>query len=354
MPTFNAMEKTEASNHLNSVTLIHPNLNFMPTAPIYIYLELIKKIKHGKRFRIFTNNLTAFPHPFIPNLYITNLGNLVFKIIQDNIQNPFTMRRLQNTLIHPEIQLLSQLMFNHALHTFNINAYQQIEHACETCFADFKVQIQTRAFITQSSSWEAQYRTCSNSYDRFLEFIYGETNIFEVHSLVVQRKRPNGLEPSFDDPDFRSLSAYEIVREKCSEIIQAVWRKRRNNNVLGILSCEEIDLEQTCSIRLILFVKRDFSDLIPFTETPLHQELEPYLIDHNLDRIAFGAVSTMNSGISPLFQGQELNYYDLNQLHVGNRLAVLKAQLVIPNYWFRISDNSCTLTIERSRNHYER
>jgi uncharacterized membrane-anchored protein len=30
-------------------------------------------------------------------------------------------------------------MLKHNLHQFNLDAYQQIEHACETCFADFKV-----------------------------------------------------------------------------------------------------------------------------------------------------------------------------------------------------------------------
>jgi hypothetical protein len=353
MATFNATEKTEATNQLNFITGVYRYQGYTPTA-LFNYMELIQKLKTGSRYKIFTNNLTAFPHPSIPNLYITNLGSIVFNLIFDNIQNPYTTGKLQNTWIHPEIALLSQLMLKHNLHNFNISAYQHIEHACETCFADFKVHIQTRVFITQFRSWITSYRACNNTYDRFLEFIYGESNKFEIQSLVIQRKRPNGLEPTFGDPGFRDMSAYEIVREKCDEIIQDVWRKRNQNNVLGIISREEIDIDQTCSVRLIFFVKKEYSDLVPFKDMPLYEVLESYFIELNHDRIALGNIGTINSGIAPLFQGQEQNYYDLNQIHVGNRLNVLKAQLVIPNYWFRISDSSCSLNIERGQAQYNR
>lgn len=62
----------------------------------------------------------------------------------------------------------------------------------------------------------------------------------------------------------------------------------------------------------------------------------------------------MNSGIAPLYQEQEQNYYDLNQIHVGNRLNVLKAQLVVPDHWFRLRDNAPSLKIERGKADYER
>ncbi|OUY08545.1 hypothetical protein [Acinetobacter populi] len=350
MINFNAVEKHEASNQLNIVTGVNQSTNYS----LFSFLELTKKLETGKRNKIFTNNLTAFPHPSIPNLYFTNLGYKILMIASNNLQNPYTTGKFQNTLIHPKVALLSQLMFKHSLHNFNIEAHQRIEHACETCFADFKVHIQTRAFITQATSWINRYRSCSNAYDRFLEFIYQESNKFEIHSLIVQRKRPNGFEPFFGDPNFCDMSAYEIVREKCDEIIQNVWRNRHKNDVLGILSREEIDIEQTCSIRLIFFVRKKFSDLISFADTNLYETLESYFIDHNLDHICLGSIYTINSGIAPLFQEQEQNYYDLNQMHVGNRLNVLRAQLVIPNYLFRIRDDSCSLIIERGRGHYER
>ncbi len=356
MSTFSAMEKTEALNYLNIVTKAYTYQRHTHVAPVPLasYSELIHQIKTKKRFRISTNNPTAFPHPYVPNLYITNLGNLVLNIVADNTQNPYTTGRFQNALLHPEIALLSQLIRTHDIYNIPLGAYQHVEQACEECFADFKVKIQTSAITRQCNSWSSRYGYFTGSYDRFLEFIYGETNRFEVHSLVVQRKLFNGLEPVFGDSDFRDMSAYEIVQEQCKEIIQTVWRKRRQNNVLGILSREEIDIEQTQSIRLIFFVKKEYSDLCPFDSTPLFQTLAPYFINLNRDHIALGTIHTMNSGIASLYQGQEQNYYDLDQIHVGNRLNVLKAQLVVPDHWFRLRDNAPSLKVERGRSDYER
>ncbi|WP_327858293.1 hypothetical protein [Acinetobacter guillouiae] len=356
MTTFSAMEKTEALNYLNVVTRAYAYQGFTHVVPVSLafYSELIQKIKTGKRFRIFTNNPTAFPHPFVPNLYVTNLGHLVLTIVRDNTCNPYTTGRFQNALLHPEIALLSQLIWTHGIYNIPLGAYQHVEQACDMCFADFKVKIQTRAITTQCKSWGSKYGYFTGSYDSFLEFIYGETNRFEVHSLVVQRKLFNGLEPDFGEPDFRDMSAYEIVQEKCKEIIQTVWRNRRQNNVLGILARDEIDIQQTQTIRLIFFVKKEFSDLCLFDSTPLYQTLTPYFINLNRNHIALGTIPTMNSGFAPLYQGQEHNYYDLNQIHVGHRLNVLKAQLVVPDHWFRLRDNSPSLRIERGRTDYER
>lgn len=55
----------------------------------------------------------------------------------------------------------------------------------------------------------------------------------------------------------------------------------------------------------------------------------------------------MNAGILPLYQSQEHNYYDLNQIQVGERLKVLKGQLVGSDFWIRIDDHNPTVTIER-------
>lgn len=357
MTTLSALEKVEGNNHLNHITHAYPYLAaYTPVLPLplFKYSELIQSIKNKKGFRMFTHNPTVFPHPNIPNLYFTNLGSLVFQIVLDNTQNPYTTGRFQNALIHPEIYLLSQLMLRHDIVNIPLMEYQRIEHVCEICFADFKVHTSTRAFMAQTKAWDTKYRYCNNSYDRFLKFICAETNKFEVHSLVIQRKFKNSLVNVSDTTDFLGMSAYEIVREKSNEIIQTVWRNRNENSVLGILSREEMDIEQTYTIRLIFFVRKEYSDLVPFVETPLYKVLAPFLIDHNLDRINLGAVPTMNSGIAPHFQQQEHNYYDLNQIHVGNRLNALKAQLLVPDYWFRIQDNSCSLSIERGQAQYNR
>ncbi|ENV37626.1 hypothetical protein HWI77_04250 [Acinetobacter venetianus] len=55
----------------------------------------------------------------------------------------------------------------------------------------------------------------------------------------------------------------------------------------------------------------------------------------------------MNTGILLLYQSQEHNYYDLNQLYVGERLKVLKAQLIGSDFWTRIDDHNPTVSIER-------
>ena len=54
----------------------------------------------------------------------------------------------------------------------------------------------------------------------------------------------------------------------------------------------------------------------------------------------------MNAGVLPLYQSQEHNYYDLNHLHVGERLKVLKAQIVGSDFWIRIDDHNPTVRIE--------
>lgn len=357
MTTLSALEKVEGNNHLNHITHAYPyRAAYTPVLPLplFKYSELIQSIKNKKGFRMFTHNPTVFPHPNIPNLYFTNLGSLVFQIVLDNTQNPYTTGRFQNALIHPEIYLLSQLMLRHDIVNIPLMEYQRIEHVCETCFADFKVHTSTRAFMAQTKAWDTKYRYCNNSYDQFLKFICAETNKFEVHSLLVQRKRRNNLVNISNTNDFLDMSAYDIVREKSNEIIQAVWRMRQQNGVLGILSREEMNIEQTYTIRLVFFVRKEYSDLVPFVETPLYKVLAPYLIDHNLDCISLGTVQTMNSGIAPHFQQQEHNYYDLNQIHLGNRLNVLKAQLIVPDYWFRIKDDACSLIVERGQAHYER
>ncbi|MBJ8496990.1 hypothetical protein [Acinetobacter oleivorans] len=356
MNLFSTMQKVEGLNYLNLVTKAYSNQLYTQaySAPLYAYIDLIEQIKKRKSFRIFTNNPTAYSHPSVPNLYVTNLGHLVLQVVKDNVINPYTNGVFQNALIHPEINLLSQLMIKHNINSIFMGEYQLLEHICETCFADFKVHIQTRAFTIQNRRWSYKYSCSVASYNRFLEFILRETERFEVHSLVIQRKLRNGRESAFGDLDFRDMSAYEIAQEKSNQIIQTVWRNRHKNNVLGILSREEVDIDQTCTVRLLFFVRKKFSDLVPFKDTPLYNAIEPFFKDLNLDRVALGEVYTMNSGIAPLYQEQEQNYYDINQVHVGNRLNILKTQLTVPDYWFRIRDQESSLKIERGQAHFER
>lgn len=95
---------------------------------------------------------------------------------------------------------------------------------------------------------------------------------------------------------------------------------------------------------------KKFSDLVSFKDTPLYNAIEPFFKDLNLDRVALGEVYTMNSGIAPLYQEQEQNYYDINQVYVGN---ILKIPPTVPNYWFRIRDQESSLRIEWGQTHFE-
>jgi hypothetical protein len=117
--------------------------------------------------------------------------------------------------------------------------------------------------------------------------------------------------------------------------------------VLGILSKREIDIFGTETLRLIFFVEKESSDWQDFKESSLYTDLEPYFIDNAVDRVALGTIASMNAGVLPLYQSQEQNYYDLNQLYVGERLRVLKAQLIGSDFWARIDNHDPTVSIER-------
>lgn len=363
MSTLNKLETHESWNYLNTVMQAplfygyHQPQSLSPS----MYMELIESVKKTKNVRIFTHSPNGFHHPSIPNLYFTKLGHKLFRLAQDYTHNPYFSNRLNSVFIHPEIHLFGQLMFKHNLNNFSYSQhYQYLEQACEVCIADFKVQIQLSIFKADLKSWNTKF-TCANSaYDHFISFIARETNIFEVHSILIQRQLRHGREPEFGDPEFADpafgdLSALEIVEEKAKQIISTVWKNRQNNDVLGILSKKETNVCNTSTIRLIFFVKRMNSDLVEFNQTQLFKILKPFLIEYDLDSVSIGTkISTMNTGCAPLFQGQHSNYYDMNQIHTGNRLNILKSQIVTSDIWLRIKSFSTTVTVERGANEYHR
>ena len=51
----------------------------------------------------------------------------------------------------------------------------------------------------------------------------------------------------------------------------------------------------------------------------------------------------MNAGVAPMFQGQHLNYYDLNQSGIAPRLNRLKAHLYGTDYWMRVDGDRATV-----------
>lgn len=358
MSKLNTLETHESLNYLNTVIQTplpysHPWPQPLSSA---MYIEFIESVRNTKNVRIFTHSPNGYHHPSIPNLYFTKSGYKLFQLAQDYVHNLYFSNRLNGVFIHPEIHLLGQLMFKHNLNNFSHSPYyQHFEQACEACIADFKVQIQLSAFKAELKSWNTKFTCAINTYSNFMSFIYNNTKIVEVHSILIKRQLRNGREPEFDDPAFRDLSAFDIAEEKAKEIISAVWRNRKKNDVLGILSKKETDICNTSTIRLIFFVKRINSDLVEFNQTNLFKTLEPFLIEYDLDSVSIGTkISTMNTGCAPLFQGQHSNYYDVNQIHTGNRLNILMAQLVYSDFWLRINSFSSTVSVERGSTEYHR
>jgi hypothetical protein len=227
-----------------------------------------------------------------------------------------------------------------------VNDHIQYESIIDYCLSDFKVTITTRDFQSQLKSWNTKYTNLKTQYDSFLDLIVSETDRFEVHSLTIQRKKVNGMSPQFGDEHFDQL-VKDILIDKAKPIIKKVWQNRKNNDVLGILSKREIDVFGTETLRLIFFVEKKSSDWQEFKASSLYEDLQPYLIDNPVDRVTLGAIPSMNAGVLPLYQSQEHNYYNLNQLYAEERLKVLKAQLVGSDFWIRINDHNPTVSIER-------
>jgi len=179
-----------------------------------------------------------------------------------------------------------------------------------------------------------------------MENVYNKAPIFEVHSLVILRKAVNDQNKAAQYNGFVELNVDDVLSERANEIIKLVMRNSKRNDVIGVLSKREFDIHLNHINRLIFFVKKDSSDWIKFSETQLYKDLEPHFIDTPADHIALGCFPSMNAGIAPLFQQQETNFYNINQLHVGHRLAALKSHLVGSDFWLRYHDQ-LTMKIER-------
>lgn len=308
------------------------------------YFKAGMKIQSSKNMRIFTPQPTD--KQFRPNLYLTKAGQMIFPVICDCGQNPLILEKIPNIKINPMIAVLAQTIWNHNLPFLPVNDHIQYESIINHFLSDFKVRITTRDFQTQFKSWNTKFTYVNNQYDRFMDVIASETDLFEVHSLVIQRKKVNGLYPQFGDEHFIDQLAKEILIDKAKPIIKRVWQNRKNNDVLGILSKREMNIFGSETLRLIFFVQKKSSDWQNFRESNLYTDLRPFFIEDAADYVALGMIASMNAGVLPLYQSQEHNYYDLNQLHVGERLKVLKAQIVGSDFWIRIDDHNPTVRIE--------
>lgn len=320
-----------------------------PTCKLASYYALATKLQTVKRTTIFTMKPTDYQ--YIPNLYLTTLGHESMLLIKDIHFNPLISQPPSFLCFHPMISAVVQKMIAHHLPYRPINNHVQYESLIDQCISDFKVSTTTRDFQSQLRNWNTRFKSGMREYDSFMQKIQETTDRFEVHSLIVQRRlKQNGQPLEFDDVGFTDQLNEEVVMEKAKSITKAVWRNKSKNNVIGVLSKREIDLAGTDTVRLIFFVKKEFSDWEHFHKTALYRDLSTFFIDHHVDRIALGRISSMNAGITPLFQQQELNYYDLNQNYVGDRLKYLKAQLIGSDFWIRVRNKESTIKVERSPN----
>ncbi len=348
-----ALETQGSLNFLNEMIFPHATrhagIQHIPTRVLANYYALATKIQSVKRTTIFTMKPTDYRYS--PNLYLTTLGHEFIFLIQEINYNPLITRPLSFLCLHPMIAELIKKIIAHRLPYIPVTDHVQYESIIDHCISDFKVSTTTRDFQTRLRNWNTRFKRGVHDYDSFMQRIQETADRFEVHSLIVQRRlKQNGQPLEFDDIGFTDQLNEEVVTDKTKSIIKAVWRNKCKNKVIGVLSKREINQAGTDTIRLIFFMKKEYSDWEDFHRTALYRDLSAFFIDHHVDRIALGHIGSMNAGIVPLRQQQELNYYDLNQNYVGDRLKHLKAQLVGSDFWIRVRTKESTIKVERSPN----
>lgn len=319
---------------------------YIQPVALSVYDNFAQKLQSTKNHKLFTHSPTGMPTEF-PNLYLTKLGQLAIPVIRDCMNNPFINGQFKKMTLHPLIAHLGETVIKYQLPAGGFLNHDYFEQAADVCFADFKVRGNTNQFSRILSSWITTFKSSANTINRFMDIIVNKAPRFEVHSIVVQLKTSAGHMPQFGEENFRDQSEAEMLEELAQPIIKKVWQNKNANNVIGILSKDEIDLIGDRSKRLIFFVKKEFSDLENWTDTILNQTLYPFFENTITHQINYGDIASMNAGITPLFQGQHLNYYDLHQPGIAPRLVSLKANLYGTDYWMRVDGNQPTVKIER-------
>ena len=345
-----AQEQFDSLEMLNHVTKAG-NRGFTNYPPhiqpvaLSMYNAMAKKIRSAKNLKIFTHQPTGMPTGF-PDLYLTKLGQLVIPVIHDYTFNPFVNGRFRNMTVNPLIKLMAETLTAHQLSSGQFLNREYYEKAVDTCFSDFKVRCGTRNSTTIFNSWRAMYVKSQGDINRFIDIMIDESPRFEVHSIVVQLKTASGKMPQFGDEQFKGQTENEMLADLVEPIIKAVWLNKDSNDVIGILSKNEIDIIGDINKRLIFFVKKEYTDMDNWTDTELFQTVHPFLENTITHCISYGDVPSMNAGVAPMFQGQHLNYYDLNQSGIAPRLNRLKAHLYGTDYWMRVDGDRATVRIE--------
>lgn len=315
-----------------------------PCFPISDYWKAGKEILYKRALKM--SSLRPTGYPLQQYGYLTPFGASFLPIVQNIQHNPLFGDFAKNIAFNPLAEVTLTKMYQHGLFFTNFDGSTQCTDQYDSYFSDLKVTCTTRQFQQRFSCWAEQYNRSGKKYDEFMENVYNKAPIFEVHSLVILRKAVNDQNKAAQYNGFVELNVDDVLSERANEIIKLVMRNSKRNDVIGVLSKREFDIHLNHINRLIFFVKKDSSDWMKFSETQLYKDLEPHFIDTPADHIALGCFPSMNTGIAPLFQQQETNFYNINQLHVGHRLAALKSHLVGSDFWLRYHDQ-LTLKIER-------
>ncbi|MCF7642737.1 hypothetical protein [Acinetobacter johnsonii] len=315
-----------------------------PCFPISDYWKAGKEILYKRALKM--SSLRPTGYSLQQYGYLTPFGASFLPIVQNIQHNPLFGDFAKNIAFNPLAEVTLTKMYQHGLFCMNFDGSTQCTDQYDSYFSDLKVTCTTRQFQQRFSRWAEQYNRSGKKYDEFMENVYNKAPIFEVHSLVILRKAVNDQNKAAQYNGFVELNVDDILSERANEIIKLVMRNSKRNDVIGVLSKREFDIHLNHINRLIFFVKKDSSDWMKFSETQLYKDLEPHFIDTPADHIALGCFPSMNTGIAPLFQQQETNFYNINQLHVGHRLAALKSHLVGSDFWLRYNDQ-LTLKIER-------
>lgn len=315
-----------------------------PCFAISDYWKAGKEILYRRAIKMSSLRPTSYPLPQYG--FLTQFGASFLPIVQNIQYNPLWGDFAKSIYFNPLAQVTLTKMHQHQLFSMYFDGSTPCTERYDSYFSDLKVTCTTSEFQRKFSRWVEQYNRSGRQYDEFIQSVYNKAPLFEVHSLVIMRKAVNDQNKAAQCNGFIDLNVNDVLNERANEIIKLIMRNSQRNGVIGVLSKREFDIHLNHTLRLIFFVRKNSSDWIKFSETQLYKDLESHFIDTPSDHIGLGCFPSMNAGITPLFQQQETNFYNIHQLQVGHRLAALKAHLVGTDFWLRYNDQ-VTLKIER-------
>ncbi|ENV70698.1 hypothetical protein [Acinetobacter towneri] len=327
---------TQAFSHNVGVT-VQPRIKWCHLDVYESFAKLLAKRKTSKLVTLHAAD-SNYQTMFTP----TKLGQSFFELSDDMSCNQYFNPGIPNCRMLPIVELLYAMFQRYNLVGVRFVS-PALEHAFDYFMQDFKIKLKTREQRSKTTRWINSYKQMSSKYDRFCERnIYESNKMFEIYSITVKQVRfdQNTTIRAYGD-GFQDYTDTDILNEISQPLIKAVWKNRNNNHVFSILAKWEMHLDGTLTKRLIFFVKKDDTNFVPFNETILCQDLQPFVgystteqldirqlpfLDPTLVRALF---HTYPEPIAPL------NFYDLDQSLIGSKLNQLKMYLVGTDYWLR-------------------